>query len=132
MAVRSLANLLYSSSMYSGGSTRGAPGCMGGPRPDRLKVRRTCPRRLSSRLCMSSSLSCSRKEGSTIPPRPSSSPGAGRCLSGELMGLVSPERGPKRSRRKGRKGVVVANQHFQTPVPAMVRGERGVGSVYQL
>lgn len=118
MEVRSLANRLYNSSMYSGGCTRGAPGCMGGPCPDRLKVRRNCPRRVSSRFCISTSLSCSRRERSTTPPRPSSSPGAILCLSGELMGLDSPEKSPERSRRKEKQRMEVVEQPL---TPAMVR-----------
>lgn len=121
MDVRSLANRLYNSSMYSGGCTLGAPGCIGGPCPDRLKVRRNCPRRVSSRFCISTSLSCSRRERSTTPPRPSSSPGAVLCLSGELIGLASPEKSPERSRRNERQYMEVVVQPL---TPAIVRTTR--------
>lgn len=115
--VRSFANRLYNSSMYSGGCTLGAPGCIGGPCPDRLKVRRNCPRKVSSRFCISTSLSCSRRERSTMPPRPSSSPGAVLCLSGELIGLAFPEKSPESSRSKERQCMEVVVQPL---MPAIV------------
>lgn len=120
MDVLSLANRLYNSSMYSGGCTRGAPGCTGGPCPDRLKVLRNCPRRVSSRFCISTSLSCSRREGSTTPPWPSSNPGAVRCLSGELIGLAFPDKIPEMIRRKERQCMEVVEQPL---TPAMVRSK---------
>lgn len=100
MAVRSLAKRLYSSIMYSGGSSRVLPGGRsGGPKPDRLKVRRNCSFRLSTRLCMSMLVPWSWNDGSTTPPWPSPSPGAGRYLWWELeMGLLSTQRGPRSSR----------------------------------
>lgn len=77
--------------MYSGGSTRSVePDCRRWPIPERLNVRRNCPFSVSISFCTFTSLSCSRSEGSTTPPRPSSSPGARRCLSGAVMGLHPP------------------------------------------
>lgn len=126
MAVRSLAKRLYNSIMYSGGSTRALPGgWAGGPRPDRLKVRRNWPLRFTSKLCMSISLSCSNRDGSMTPPWPSPRPGAGRCLSGAReMGLPCPDRGHIRSSKGSRgKGVLVIEvaSNLESPLSAMER-----------
>lgn len=110
--------------MYSGGSCRELPGAREeGPVPDRLKVRRNCSFRLSSRFCTSMLPSCSSNDKSTTPPCPSPSPGAGRCLWRALeMGLLSPQRGPWSSRTEYIKSKVLEVQmvpSWETQVLAM-------------
>lgn len=98
--------------MYSGGSSRAPPGARGGgPKPDRLNVRRNCSFRLCSRLCMLMLSSCSSSDRSTTPPFPSPSPGAGRFLWWVFeIGLLCPQRGCQSSRMENSSSKVLELQ----------------------